>query len=184
MNEETEISTDKQKSMVPYEASFSKGLEKLTDQILVFLLLYMILLIGLDLFAKGIVEKYRPLLYIIPIGGVISYAWRQKKNAVKNKNDIRQGTKIDVKETYGRVLGKQGDLSEGYVDIQAGQVGKDAEIIGESSYFDDNRANNSTDVKFLIDIFEQLNSSDKLEIINNATTKLGSYAQGQENSDS
>ena len=54
---------------VPFEPALLKAFDKLTNEILIFLLAYVILLIGLGVFADELSETLKNLLYIIPIMG-------------------------------------------------------------------------------------------------------------------
>jgi hypothetical protein len=73
MSEQGSSNTGEKQSSPPYEAALNKAFDKLTSEILIFLLAYTILLIGLAVFGSGIATQFRNLLYIIPVLGVVAY---------------------------------------------------------------------------------------------------------------
>src|SRR5438876_1425239 len=85
---------------VPYEVPLTRAFDKLTSQIFIFLLAYVILLIGLAVFGSGLIVTLRSLLYILPVLGVIAYLWQQRKTIRRDGED--RG--IDVKA--GKITGQ------------------------------------------------------------------------------
>src|SRR5437868_7186506 len=84
----------------PYEVPLTKAFDKLTSQIFLFLLAYVILLIGLAVFGSSLAVTLRSLLYILPILGVGAYLWQHQRAIVKDGKD--RG--IDVKA--GKITGQ------------------------------------------------------------------------------
>src|SRR5437016_2686080 len=79
----------------PYEVPLTRAFDKLTSQIFLFLLAYVILLIGLAVFGSQLADTLRNLFYVIPVLGVLAYVWlRQRKIVQVAKNngiDVRAG---------------------------------------------------------------------------------------------
>jgi hypothetical protein len=98
----------------PYEKALTVAFEKLTDQVLVFLLAYVILLIGLSVFASGVADKLRVLFYIIPILGVAAYVWMRRHGLSRKMRgrDVRVRSGIaSGPGTY--VAGERGAVNQG-----------------------------------------------------------------------
>src|SRR5215470_16459936 len=66
----------------PFEAPLTKAFDKLTSEIFIFLLAYVILLIGLAIFGSELANTLRNLLYLIPVLGVMAYVWLQQRKIV------------------------------------------------------------------------------------------------------
>jgi hypothetical protein len=77
----------------PYEAVLAKAFDKLSFQVFVFLLAYMILVIGLAVFAPQLATELRTLIYVLPVLGVGAYVWQRRRS---NARDAREHG-IDVK---------------------------------------------------------------------------------------
>ena len=73
-------------SFVPYERVLAKAFDKLTSEILIFLLAYTILLIGLLYFGINIPDTWRNFFYLIPVIGVLAYIWLQQGGIHKYAN--------------------------------------------------------------------------------------------------
>src|SRR5436305_7829631 len=71
----------------PYEVPLTKAFDKLTSQIFLFLLAYVILLIGLAVFGSNLAVTLRSLFYILPILGIAAYLWQQQRAIVKDGKD-------------------------------------------------------------------------------------------------
>jgi hypothetical protein len=79
----TEQPKPEPRANAPYEGALNIAFNRLTSEILIFLLAYTILLIGVVVFGAGLPTELRTLLYIIPILGVVAYVWLQKRTIVK-----------------------------------------------------------------------------------------------------
>ncbi|MEH2238317.1 hypothetical protein [Nostoc sp.] len=76
-------------SKAPFETVLSKGIEKLTSEIFIFLLCYTILLIGMAVLGTKLPTQLRTLLYILPVLGISSYLLLQGQK-LKNKTRFRE----------------------------------------------------------------------------------------------
>lgn len=83
-----------EKGKVPFEAALSKGIEKLTSEIFIFLLCYTILLIGMAVLGTNLPKELRTLLYILPVLGIGSYL-------------LLQGQKLKKKTRYREMEGNE-----------------------------------------------------------------------------
>jgi|GEM_PF-2290360 len=149
----------------PYESTLNKAFDKLTSEIFIFLLAYMILVIGLVVFGKGIPSGLRALLYIIPVLGILSYGWGRKRTVIQEP----RASGIRVRALWvkgGYVGGVRGPdtFQDGDVDIAGAVVSKDGIVVGRDSGGD------STDEasRYLLSIFESLNENDRGELIQHA----------------
>ena len=117
------------KSMAPYETALNKALDKLHSEVLIFLLAYLILLIGLSVYGTAISTTLRNLLYIIPILGVLAYSWSKKRTAIK-KSGVNVAAGIARSGAYvGGIRGDIGHFTEP-VDVKAGIASGHAQVVG------------------------------------------------------
>lgn len=82
----TQISPEDQEALnanAPYEALLTKAFDKLTSEVFIFLLAYVMLLLGLAMFGSLLAGTIRNVLYILPVLGVLSYVWLQQRVMVK-----------------------------------------------------------------------------------------------------
>jgi len=157
----------------PYEVPLTKAFDKLTSQIFLFLLAYVILLIGLAVFGSGLAVTLRSLFYIVPILGVAAYVWQHHSAIVKDGKD--RG--IDVKA--GKVLGhahvggvvnapRDRDISND-VKVRVRRAQDSASVIGVE-YGNGDESNDET--SYIARIFQQLSSQNQRRLIDSAHRML------------
>lgn len=166
-------------SSAPYEAALTKAFEKftsVTSEIFIFLLAYVILLIGVAVFGSKIANTLRNLLYIIPVLGVMAYVWLQQKGTVKEA----QEKGIDVKAWFVRdsaqITGVRGakpgsDLPKD-VAVEVGFASGRAKIDGLVFGDKEPESPQSSSLEVLAEIFNQLNRSNQIKLISNAQRLL------------
>lgn len=109
---ETEPTTTNAPSPAPFEGALNTAFNKLTSQILIFLLAYVILLIGVAVFGAGIESRLLSLFYILPILGVTAYVWLQRRQYVSQP--VERNVKLIGGITRGgsTVVGESGRFSD------------------------------------------------------------------------
>jgi hypothetical protein len=152
----------------PYEAPLTKAFDKLTSEIFIFLLAYVILIIGLAVFGEKLANTIKTLLYIIPVLGVAAYAWQNQKvirtNASKRGVDVRAG----MVTGSAKVVGSRGDPNPGNVKLSVGWAGGNSSVMGSDVGSQEIRKDNESadfSEKFLIEQFVKLNESNRRELI-------------------
>ncbi len=84
----------------PYEGVLLKAFDRLTSEIFIFLLAYVILIIGLSFFNVAMTNTLITLLYLIPILGVVSYAWLRQRALVNDAKEhgvnVKEGVRVDI----------------------------------------------------------------------------------------
>src|SRR5215471_467913 len=152
---------------LPYEVALNKALDKLTSEILIFLLAYMILVIALVTLRGSIPEGLRVLLYVIPILGILGYAWLRKRTVIREPR--AGGVSVNalfVKDAYvGGVRGGRSGES-GPVDVSVGIATGRGAVVGVDE------TNASDDLKYLQGIFHQLTESHRRQLITSASQLL------------
>jgi len=157
----------------PYEVPLTKAFDKLTSQIFIFLLAYVILLIGLAVFGSSLVVTLRTLLYILPVLGVVAYLWQQQRAIVKDGRDrgidVKAG-KITGQAWVGGIVNapRDRDVSND-VRVRVRQAQDNARISGVE-YGDGNESNDET--SYITQIFQQLSQQNQRKLIDNAHRML------------
>lgn len=160
----------------PYEVPLTKAFDKLTSEVLLFLLAYVILLIGLAVFGSSLIVPLRTLLYIIPILGVAAYLWQQHTTIVKDgKIDVKTGKVSENAHISGVTNAPKEGGIPGYVKVHVKEASGSARVSG-AEYADGGAADNKTG--YTLQIFQQLNSQNQMELIASAQRMLSQ----QENS--
>lgn len=160
----------------PYEAPLTKAFDKLTSQIFIFLLAYVILLIGLTVFGSQLADTLRNLFYIIPVLGVIAYVWLQQRGIVKDAKekgiDVKAGMVSDSARVFGVRGAKAGDDLPENVRVGTVLARGNAEV-GAVIYGDaESEVPQSGVLEVLTDIFKQLDRSSQIELISSAQSLL------------
>jgi len=153
---------------LPYEVALNKALDKLTSEILIFLLAYMILVIALVVLRGSIPEGLRVLLYVIPILGISGYAWLRKRTVIREPRSGGVSVKaLFVKDAYvGGVRGVGRGGEAGAVDVSVGIATSRGTVIGVD------QTSTADDLKYLQSIFDQLTESHRRQVITSASQLL------------
>jgi hypothetical protein len=179
-NNTTEDTNDKKATVlsenlpkqIPYEAALLKAFDKLTSQILIFLLAYVILLIGIGVLAVEISDTFKNLLYIIPILGVGAYLWSQRRDihndAKKSGINVKSGWVSDEAKVTGVRTTPDAAQVPHDVDVSAAVVKDKAEVTGFVVESDDVSEKQSSDLEYMKDIFQQLSISNRRKLITDA----------------
>lgn len=163
-------STQHSMSQAPYSEALAKAFDKLTSQILIFLLAYVILLIGLAVLGAQLAPTIRNLLYVIPLLGVAAFVFERRQNIVKDGR--QKGIDIKARRVSGSasVIGVRGatnDLPEN-VTLRVGRAG-DRAVVHGVEYGNVSEADASkpagTDAQYLLDTFQRLSRQNRRELI-------------------
>jgi hypothetical protein len=153
---------------LPYEVALNKALDKLTSEILIFLLAYMILVIALVMLRGSIPDGLRVLLYVIPILGFVGYAWLRKRTVIREPRSSGVSVKaLFVKDAYvGGVRGAGRGAEAGAVDVSVAVATGRGTVVGVD------QTNVADDLKYLQSIFHQLTESHRRQVITSASQLL------------
>jgi hypothetical protein len=155
----------------PYEGALNIALNKLTSEVLLFLLAYTILLIGMAVFGSGLAIELRTLLYVIPILGVVAYAWLQKRAIEKRKAAGNVIVESAVARKGAEVIGERG-TGQGRGNTTVGSLyASNSRVIGRESDGVENQsvlATGAADVRYLVEIFQNLEEAGQNELMTKA----------------
>lgn len=158
-------------SSVPYETALAKAFDKLTSEIFVFLLAYMILIIGLATLGQGIPDGLRGLLYIIPILGILAYGWSRKRTVTQDPGASGINVRaIFVKDGYVGGIRGSANSAPNNVDVSGGFITGGGTVIG----VDQPSQQTGQTAQFLVSIFDGLDENDQDEIIQYALKRKAS----------
>lgn len=177
MPAENNVDNSPPKLGIPYEASLTKAFDKLTSQVLIFLLAYVILLIGLAAFGSDLPNTLHSLLHIIPVLGVGAYVWSQQRNiaqeAVAKGLDIKGGIIRDSAKLTG-ARGATGQIPEN-IKLDVGYASGHAEVTGvDYGGFEEPRGNLA---QAMSDIYKELDQSSQVKLLGNAQRLLETQRQ-------
>jgi hypothetical protein len=152
----------------PYEVSLTKAFDKLTSQILIFLLAYVILVIGLSIFGKNLTNSFKTLLYIIPVLGVAAYLWENQK-AIRREAD-ENGIDVSAWIVKGAEVvavegAKRGDSIPEKVVVKPKLVFDNAKVKG--LVFGSDKPADASE-KYLMEQYMKLDEENKGELIDYA----------------
>jgi len=148
---------------MPYEAALGMAFQKLSSQILIFLLAYVILIIGMEVFAGEAAAQLRVLLYLIPILGACAYVLLEKRKV--KSNGISAAAGYASGSTVEGIRGDPGKVS-GPVRAMAGFAVKGAKIRGVD--MDGREADRPADLTYLSELFAKLDEDDRQKLISAA----------------
>jgi len=160
----------------PYQKVLAKAFDKLTSEILIFLLAYTILLIGLLFFGSHIPNTWRNLLYLIPILGVLAYIWlnqismrRYAEERDFNLRDMKLTTIVTKDNAYvGGILSGATTQLSGRIRLFSFWTSGDSSVIAISdgkSGQDKIGKNAKPLAQEMLENFEQLDKDDQLKTI-------------------
>lgn len=158
----------------PYEKALNVAFQKLTDQILLFLLAYVILLIGLSVFASGIADKLRVLFYMIPILGVAAYVWTRRRGLSRKMRGRDVGVRSGIAIGAGTYVGgERGAVKEGAGRTTADSVfaAGGATVIGRDVGAKiDHPGVPPLGAQYLVEIFQTLDERNQKTLVGMAKT--------------
>jgi hypothetical protein len=151
----------------PYESALGIAFQKLSSQVLIFLLAYVILIIGMEFFASGTAAQLRVLLYLIPILGAGAYVLLEKRKM--RLNGISAAAGYASGSTVEGVRGDPGKVS-GPVRAMAGFAVKGATVRGVD--MGGGEIHRPADLAYLSDLFANLDEEGRQELIATAMELL------------
>jgi hypothetical protein len=158
----------------PYEDVLNKAFDKLTSQVLIFLLAYMILLIGVAVLGNGIDSGLRTLFYIIPIMGVAGYIWLQRWRHVSGEEDSKRDVDVRGHVTRGgsEVVGERGRVSDrsGSTKVRSGLASDKSRVVGRD--VPGSGGEDPTIPRDLIDIYHELDRGNRGRLLTYAQNLL------------
>ena len=156
----------------PFEAGLLRAFDKLTSEIFVFLLAYVILLIGLGIFASALSVGLRTLLYILPIVGIAAYAWLESGRITMTAKNEGVDVWSGVATRSGRVVGIRGAISSmlGRVKLRSLIVSGNARVVGVDVGGD--ALGKGAQEGYLLDMFRKLEQADRRKVVNNVSSLL------------
>jgi hypothetical protein len=161
----------------PYASALNTALRKLTNEVLVFLIAYTILLIGLATLGTALATELRTLLYVIPVLGVLAYMWQQKRKVTRHARDagvdVRSGVALDGARVVGVRGAPSGDTSS--VSVASGMASGGANVIG----VDAPGASGTADLTYLTTLFEQMGPVERRKLVEAAHELLSRRASRQ-----
>jgi hypothetical protein len=147
----------------PYESALGMAFHKLSSQVLIFLLAYVILIIGMELFAGGATAQLRLLLYLIPILGAGVHVLLEKRKV--RANGISAAAGYASESTVEGVRGDPGKVG-GPVRVVAGFAVKGAKVRGVD--MGGGEVDRPADLTYLSDLFAKLDDEGRQKVIGTA----------------
>ena len=173
MAKRTNLNLQGSPSDAPYERVLSKAFEKLTSEILIFLLAYTILLVVLVWIGHNLSIWLLALFYVIPILGLITYVWSKRRDITQREQEREVQVKVRRAEGEAYVGGERGSFQNisGSTMVNAGNVSDKAQVVGRDigSTFSDT---SNIDANYLVSVFERLNRGNQTRIISQANDML------------
>lgn len=150
---------------MPYEHLLVRAFDKLSSEIFVFLLAYVMVLIGFAVVAPAVSASFSLLLHVLPIVGVAAYVWLRSaglaKQATANGVDIWSGIAIGSARVTGvagavaRTLGRvkvRSVLAAGSARVTAVDAGGNGEADGNEE-------------RYLLDQFRKLDETARRAVV-------------------
>jgi hypothetical protein len=155
---------------VPYEKALLKAFEKLTSEVLLFLLAYMILLIGSETLAPSMSSTLRGLLYIIPILGVGAHVWLKRTNVAKAARDHDVEVSAGITTGSAQVTGLRGPASAtpASIKVSSGFAGDHAQVTGVDHGPTGRTDDPPADEQYMLKLFRELDDAGRRELVSRA----------------
>ena len=164
----------------PYEEVLKSAFNKLTSEILIFLLAYTILLIGVALFGSDLASELRTLLYVIPILGVAAYVWLKRRDIAQEERKRQVNVRSGIATGGAIVAGIRGQGVEApeHLGVRSGFAGSGARVVGiDASGEPEARAAEPASERYLLDLFGQLNPLNQRQLVASAQSILDTQAE-------
>jgi len=152
-------------SGLPYERAVIMGFDKLSSEIFIFLLVYVILLIGLAVVAPQLSTTLKTLFYILPILGIVAYLWLKSTGLIKDAEANGIQVYSGIAAGSAQVIGVRGRITQALGRIKVGSfvaIGN-ARVIARESAASDVNAN--PDEPYLISLFRDLDDAQRTALI-------------------
>lgn len=146
-------------SALPIEF-LSQALQRLTSEVLIYLLAYAVLVASLIIWGKPVNPALRNILYILPPLGVAAYLYQQRRR-VKSSRPPRVAVTSLFTGRQGSVIGIDGTGWQGDVKVKAGIAkGKVAGVkVGQRT------ESPPADIAYLTVLFNKLDNKGQQEVI-------------------
>jgi hypothetical protein len=169
------VTADDQKvrAGAPYESTLLRAFDKLTSEVFVFLLAYVILLIGLAWFVPAFSIELRILLYILPVLGIAAYVWLQSGRITKEAEEHGVQVWSGVAAGSAYVAGVRGGLAAllGRVKVFSGIATGRARVIGVDAGSESLESEGAQE-GYLLETFRKLDESNRRKVVNEASRLL------------
>lgn len=169
-----QASTSSLAATPPYETALVQAINKLTSEVFIFLLAYVILLIGIAVFGESLTNTLRNLLYIIPILGVAAYVFLKRGDVMKEANtrgiDVKTGV-VTGGSYVGGVRGKTSPSSIDKVGVSSIWTSGESVVVGtDETYRQEPEPNTpqSSEAQYLIEIYEHLSEENRRKLVASA----------------
>jgi hypothetical protein len=159
----------------PYETVLIKAFDKLTSQVFIFLLAYLILVIGIGVLAPQLTTEVRTLLYVLPVLGIGAYLWQQQRSLASKAKHHGIDVKAGIVTGEARVTGVRADTGNANLPedvkvaagVASGKGRVEGVVIG-----DEEPDKLASDSKYLLETFQQLDSQKRRKLIASAQRLL------------
>lgn len=156
---------------LPYQVALNKAFDKLTSEVLIFLLAYTILVVAVLFLREHIPHTFAILLYLIPLLGILAYGWLRKKTIVRDPAAAGIRVRALLVGGKGQVFGVKGPGSvqgeHGHVNVAAGVVRGDGQVVGI-----DQSPKLSGGAQHLLEIFDRLDEEGRAKLVASALRLL------------
>jgi hypothetical protein len=173
MPKQTNLNLQGSPPNAPYERVLSKAFDKLTSEVLIFLLAYTILLVVLVWIGPNLGTWLLTLFYIIPILGLITYVWLKRRDIAQREQEREVQVKVRRARGEAYVVGEEGSFQNisGSTTVNAGNVSDKARVKGRVIGSTPSDTSNS-DANYLVSVFERLNRGNQTRIVSQAIDML------------
>lgn len=151
-------------SALPIEF-LSQALQRLTSEVLIYLLAYAVLVASLIIWGKPVNPALRNILYILPPLGVAAYLFQQRRR-IKSNRPPRVVVRALLTWGKGSVIGIRGKGYQGDVKVKAG-VTANGKVVGVDVRQEVEAA--AVDITYLTDLFNKLDKKGRQKVILVAT---------------
>jgi hypothetical protein len=162
----------------PYERALIRAFDKLTSEIFIFLLAYLILVIGLSVFGPALSAQLRSLFYILPVLGIVAYVWLQSRKFAKDAraHGIRL---VSLIAKSGAVVGGVRGRGVGAADnVEVTSVfasGDGTSVVGHQVP-EENPQSSSAEEEYLLQMFRKLDERKRRKLLNEVSRLLDTHS--------
>jgi len=151
---------------LPYEHALLKAFDKLTSEIFIFLLAYLILVVGVAWLVPTMSSSLQVLLHVLPVLGIAGYLWLHSGSLVKTAEshgvEVRSGLALGSARVAGALgLGGRPDR----VKVKSGIAAGNAQVIGSDSSGITTPEDKSDDEQYLLHTFRQLDPAERRQVL-------------------
>jgi len=148
--------------------TLTKAVKRLTSQVLLFLIAYLILVAILILAGATIEPKVQAGLFFVPVLGIIAYVYLEKKTLDTQTRAVEDSTRVVAEKVdNSEIVGRRGkvDQNEGSVDVRVKDA-KNAMIVGVDAMPGTVSQNSQRD--YLLKIFDGLGADARRNLVDKA----------------